>query len=225
MKTNLVIIEDDIGVSSVFKFIAREMGINSESYFSGEEFLQKEEIGRNSFYIVDKNLPGISGIEVIKMIRDSNKLASIFLISGQSNEDDIFVGLMAGADDFIEKPFNIDHLKIKLLNAKNKARFIRNININEGLKFIKGINTVIINGIPASLSPREFTVLSYMNKFLPNVVPKESIQKAMSDNTTSTDVDLLMFNLRKKLARTSLSIKSIRGLGYRFINKNETNFK
>lgn len=215
MKEKIVIIEDNISLNEVLTLISKELTLNAKSYFNAEDFFKTFKLRTNCIYLIDKNLPGISGIEVVKRIRSIDPLSPIFIISAEDRDDDIYTALMAGADDYIVKPFNPEHLRLKLQNAKLKSRSIQKININQGLKFMSQNNIVLINGDPLCLSPNEFITLETIANNEGSVASKDTILQNLGRNVEDSSIDFIIHGLRKKLSETYLGIKNIRGIGYK----------
>jgi DNA-binding response OmpR family regulator len=109
----ILIVEDDIHIQDIFKIIFTSHGYNVECVESGEK-LYKTDLHWPDLIILDKQLPGISGIEACKRLKASAETRAIpvIMISALSGVREVAIG--AGADDYIEKPFTMHTLLAKV---------------------------------------------------------------------------------------------------------------
>src|SRR5690606_15039289 len=107
-------------------------------------------------YLIDWNLPGIKGIDIIRTIRLKDKISPIFMLSAYNKSEQIIEGLKAGADDYLTKPFHYDELLVRVMNAHGKVSSLSDNLINVGLKLIPDANSVLRDGITVNLTAREF---------------------------------------------------------------------
>lgn len=105
----LVIDDDEMSAKFILKSLQFE-GYQIESAASGEEGLAKIENWQPHLILLDIQMPGISGLEVIRSLRAKEHYVSVIFISGNSDVTDVVAGLDAGADDYIRKPFNPQEL-------------------------------------------------------------------------------------------------------------------
>ena len=167
-------------------------------------------------YIIDSNLPGIKGEAVIKMIRVKDKLSPIFIISANTLEKDITEGLASGADDYLPKPLNTDHLIQKVRNSVDKTRLILDNLMNVGIKLIPEANSIIHDGATVNLTSREFTIIDRLLKTKGKISTREELVSEFDDSeVTVRTIDVHVSSLRKKLEKVKLSIETVRGKGYK----------
>jgi len=114
MKKSIVIIEDDENIANAEKLILEEM-FNARIHVvkSGEEGLQFVKKLRPMLVILDLMLPGMSGLEVCRRIREDNQIRNtkVIMVTAKNQPIDELKGIEVGADDYIMKPFEIDELK------------------------------------------------------------------------------------------------------------------
>ncbi len=91
---------------------------------SAEEYTENPLDNFVGVYLIDWNLPGKSGLEIVKEIRAEDKISPIFVISANSQKQDILEGLRCGADDYITKPFSFPELAAKVDNASAKFQVV-----------------------------------------------------------------------------------------------------
>ena len=178
--------------------------------------------------LLDIMLPGIQGLDLCRIIKSdrNTKNIPIILVSALGEEDVIVNGLEAGADDYINKPFSN-----KILLARVKSVLRRKVDQIDGDKK----NNLHISGLSLNLGHREvrvdgkivenLTFTEFQILFLLCSHPGwvftryQMIEKIRGDNYPVTDrsVDFQIVGLRKKLGTAGNLIKTVRGVGYRFM--------
>ncbi len=178
--------------------------------------------------LLDIMLPGIQGLDVCRIIKSDRdtKNIPIILVSALGQEDDIVNGLEAGADDYIAKPFSnrillariksVLRRKVDQVDGDNK----NNLHIS-GLSLKLGQREVKVDGkIVENLTFTEFQILFLLCSHPGWVFTRyQIIEKIRGDNYPVTDrsVDYQIVGLRKKLGTAGNLIKTVRGVGYRFM--------
>lgn len=220
MKKSIVIIEDEKDIVESLKYLLEKNDFEVSSFLSAEEFFSAKSRPEHCVYLVDWNLPGIKGIDIIKTIRLKDKLSPVFMISAYNKADQIIEGLQSGADDYITKPFNYDELLVRVGNAHSKVSNLSDNLINVGLKLIPEAHTVIKDGVTVNLTSREFIIFQHLYKN-PNVAStrEELINQFEKDmEMTARNIDVHIFSLRKKMSKVAIGIETVWGTGYKLVN-------
>lgn len=171
--------------------------------------------------ILDIILPNMNGLEVCREIRRHNVAVSILMLTALGTTDDKIIGLDAGADDYLTKPF-----EFKELLARIRAISRRSTEVNVGEKL--GIadlemdvarKTVTRGGKPINLTAREFALLHYLLRNKGRVVSRVDITEQVwetSFDTGSNVIDVYINFLRKKVDKghSSKLIHTLVGMGY-----------
>ncbi len=161
-------------------------------------------------------LPGLAGSELVKVIRYKDKISPIFIISGQSPDSALQKCLSAGADDFLSKPYNPDHLLLKVLNAQTKLRFMIGSMMEFGVKLVPEAKLVSRDGIKVKLTNREYSIMETLLSLPEEILSREKLIKEMADDEiTARTIDVHVSSLRKKIVKLELEIETCRGKGYR----------
>ena len=217
-KNIVVIIEDEKGIVEVLSHSLGKEGFEVRPYFTAEDFISDRDRPLSCIYLIDWNLPGIQGIEIVKMIRRSDKHSPLFMMSAYIRPEEIIQGLQAGADDYILKPFNKDELLLRLTNAQVKASHMRASMIESGLKILPEAHCIIIDGKIVSFTAREFLIFHYLySKKNKEVNRSEIIALFFKDEKIQNrNIDVHIFSIRKKIAmnKYQLDIVSVWGKGY-----------
>lgn len=220
MKKLAVIIEDDVSVAKQLKKILEMSWFSVEHHPDAEDFLLARKTFKRCLYLIDLNLPGIGGKDMINLVRMNDKLSPIFIISGSVDDKRITEVLKNGADDYILKPFNPDHLLIKLMNSYNKLERIYNDQMSVGIKLIPEADLILREGKALKLTSKEYSILEQLLNDKTKVHHRDELISTIgSREITSRTIDVHISVLRKKLEAIFLEIETVRGQGYRIIVK------
>ena len=213
-------IEDDKNIAPLLKVALSKQGYIVESFNDGESFIERFKEQKPNLILLDMMLPNIQGDEILKKIRedDENDDIQIIIVSANKMVMDKVDGLDLGADDYIEKPFDIMEL-ISRVNSKarrfyKKQRLIRGNFILDSKKheFYKD-NELI------ELTNKEFQIMELLMKRNGEVVSREDIFNHIWGNNgvlESRTIDMHIKSLRSKINDEDGSIiKSVYGIGYK----------
>lgn len=213
-------VEDDKNIAHLLKVALSKQGYIVESFNDGESFIERFKEQKPNLILLDMMLPNIQGDEILKMIRedDENDDIQIIIVSANKMVMDKVDGLDLGADDYIEKPFDIMEL-ISRVNSKarrfyKKQRLIRGNFILDSKKheFYKD-NELI------ELTNKEFQIMELLMKRNGEVVSREDIFNHIWGNNgvlESRTIDMHIKSLRSKINDEDGSIiKSVYGIGYK----------
>nr|WP_321526158.1 response regulator transcription factor [uncultured Cohaesibacter sp.] len=168
--------------------------------------------------LLDINLPGRNGFELLRSIRARNLDTPVLVLSARSEIDDRVVGLDAGADDYMTKPFDFRELiaRCRAL-ARRKSGLARNLFKAGNLTFDWGTKLANVNGQDVELRNKEVQLFELFLTNPDRVLTKEEIADKIYnfDETPSLNaIEQTITRLRKKLDGSPFMIKTIRGLGY-----------
>lgn len=175
--------------------------------------------------IIDLGLPEMDGIEVIKKLRSNDKTFPILILTARSRWQEKVLGLEAGADDYLTKPFQMEELMARvtvlLRRAAGKAD---NILKNGRLSLNTSSQQVTLEGEDLSLTAYEYRLLHYMLMNVGKVLSKFELVDhiyAEDDDRDSNTIEVFIRRLRKKLDPDgSLQpIETLRGRGYRLVEE------
>lgn len=178
--------------------------------------------------ILDLGLPDFDGLEVCRRIRSAGRDVPVLMLTARTDEADFVVGLDAGADDYVAKPFRIAELLARA-RALQRRRVPALMHI-AGVKVETGSRRVEVEGVEVTLSNKEFELLRVMMSRAGQVVTREEILAEVWNDPsmkTSKTLDMHMSWLRRKLAGTEPGaggsahlaeqrISTVRGIGFRF---------
>jgi two-component system OmpR family response regulator/two-component system response regulator QseB len=166
--------------------------------------------------VLDINLPGCSGLDVLKELRARKDATPVLLLTARDTVDDRVKGLDAGADDYVVKPFELNEVCARL-RALERRRFGQSSPLIEyaGVVIDPAAHSVTLDGEPVDLSKREFLLLKMLLEQPGHVFSKGQIEQSLyawDNEIESNAIEVHIHHLRKKLG-TEL-IRTRRGLGY-----------
>ncbi|WP_289005724.1 response regulator transcription factor [Parabacteroides sp.] len=222
---NLLIIEDEVDLlESVRDFLLSE-AFTVECVTSFQTAEEKIEMYDYDCVVVDINLPGGSGLDIIRTLKSKNKDAGIIVISARNSLDDKLTGLDIGADDYLTKPFHLSELNARIKSIIRR-RGLKGTNIRRFNELTIEFDNrrLHVNGLEVVLTRKEYDLLLYFIMNEDKVLSKEDIAEHLWGDNMSLSADSFSFiynhikNLRKKLMDNGSGdyIKSVYGIGYKF---------
>ncbi len=223
----ILFIEDEKGLlQSMVEYFTDE-GYLCESAEGYMEASDKAWTYEYDLIVLDIMLPGGSGLDILKEVKQSHPKTGIIIISAKDSLDDKLSGLDLGADDYITKPFHLAELnsRIKALERRIYYDGNKDIVFNE-YEIDPENHRVKINGEDLNLTKKEFELLLFFVGNVRRVVSKEAIAEHLwGDSSDLLDnIDFIythIRNIRKKIAEKGGNdyIKTIYGFGYKFTDK------
>jgi len=216
---NICLIEDERDIVIALTNFLTAQKYNVVSYNSAEDFYATKTEQFNGLYLIDWNLPGETGVDMIKKVRRNDKISPIFILTAYSHSGDIITGLRAGADDYITKPYNLDELLQRIDNAHNKLVIIKEKIDNEDFKLIPEASAFVKDGKTINLTQREFIIFSKLHELSGEPATREELIESFKNNEKMTvrNIDVHIFSLRKKIKPAELFIETVWGKGYKLI--------
>lgn len=215
--TQVVIIGDGAEVSYEIMPALERTGFRVRNFISAEHYFNSSFRPINIIYIVDSNLSGISGNDVIRTIRHNDKLSIIILLLSCNDPDCIVSGFKYGADCYVIKPLNMEEIVERAKSAHVKLNFMRkNIKTHE-LSLLPETFSVVNNGLTVDLTSREFVLFRCLFKHMGTVCTREQlVQEFKSEKGMAIrNIDVHIFTLRKKLLPIGVAVDTVWKIGYR----------
>ena len=212
-------IEDDKNISHLINVALTKQGYVVESFYDGESFLKRFNGQKPNLILLDMMLPNIQGDEILKAIRDNdeNDDIQIIIVSANRMVMDKVDGLDLGADDYIEKPFDILELMSRV-NSKARRFFKKQRIVRGNLILDIKKHEFYKDNVLIELTNKEFEVIELLMKKNGEVVSREELFNHIwgNDVLESRTIDMHIKSLRQKINDTDGSvIKSVYGIGYK----------
>lgn len=220
----ILIVEDELELKNSIEHFLKDAGYIVESVGDYHQAMDKIFVYKYDCIVLDINLPGGSGLKILKELKEEGLASSVIIISANSTIDDKLEGLQLGADDYLTKPFHLSEL-----NARIKAILRRNIGKGDAILKANEIalnpdsKTVKVNDKTIDLTKKEFLLLEFFIINKNRVLSKESISEHLwgdyMDQSDSFDfIYSHLKNLRRKLVSAGAEdyVKTVYGTGYIF---------
>lgn len=166
--------------------------------------------------VLDINLPGRSGLQLLKGLRGSGSMLPVLLLTACDTVADRVAGLDSGADDYLVKPFDLDELlaRLRALLRRRSGRATPQLQHGDLVVDPAG-HSVTLAGTPVEISPREFAVLQLLLENRGKVLSRSRLEEGLyswQSEVESNAVEVYVHHLRKKLGQSM--IRTVRGVGY-----------
>jgi DNA-binding response OmpR family regulator len=219
----ILIVEDELTLNQSLVEFLTAAGYLCESVFNYKDALQKIEYYTYDCIVLDIMLPGGSGLEILKFLKQDKKVDGVIIISAKGALEDKIEGLQLGADDYLIKPFHQSELSVRIAAIIRRKNFNGQTTITAGDIQIDTIGkTVLVNGKPVDLTQKEFQLLLFLMINRNRILSKNAIAQHLwgDDMDFPANYDFIyshIKNLRKKLvgAGSEDYIKSMYGEGYK----------
>jgi DNA-binding response OmpR family regulator len=218
--TALLLAEDDAAVSQPLARALRREGYDVEVRANGAEVLERVGRGGIDVLILDLGLPAMDGLEVCRRLRKDGQRLPILVLTARGEEVDTVVGLDAGADDYLTKPFRLAELSARLRALLRRG----DVSTGEtsGVRIDAGSRRAWVGDTELSLTSKEFDLLRTLVENAGRVVPRDQLMTEVWGpkwwGSTKT-LDMHVSWLRRKLGDDPAKprfISTVRGVGFRF---------
>ncbi len=232
MAERIYITEDDDSIRELVTVALSAYSYEVESFVSAEDCLAATEKQVPDIFLFDIMLPGMDGVQAVKILRENEqtKNTPILMLTAKSAEIDKVFGLENGADDYLTKPFGIMELAARIKALLRRSGRSTSDSVSDkitagGIMVNTSLREVSRDGRPIELTLKEYELLLYLLKNRARVVSREELLTKVwgIDFVGETrTLDMHIGTLRKKLsddAENAHLIKTVRGVGYRFIGE------
>jgi len=224
-----LLVEDEIAIRDSVEAYLHAEGYLVRSVGDGRAAVDAFSNGNFQLVILDLMLPGITGEEVIRFIRDRSNVP-VIMLTAKTSVDNRIDGLELGADDYVPKPFSPRELMARvralIRRSRNSTEPQRDVLEFDGLIIDVPTHQVSVDGHDVKLTQSEFDLLLTLARFPGRVYQRmELIEKAFGYDYEGYErtVDSHMKNLRAKLGDNSAEPRwlfTVHGIGYRFMKPN-----
>lgn len=225
-KDLVLIVDDDEAVQSVLYKVISSNGIDAQVVSSGEEALEVTRRYHFDLILLDVNMRGIDGFEVVQALRKRGVKTPIIIVSGRKEDYDTLYGLDIGADDYITKPFNpiVLGAKVKAMIRRNRGHSADSGNVITAGPFRYDTHTLRLykNGQEIVLSSKENAMMKLFLDNINRIFSRRMIYEMVWGETIVDENAIMVYinRLRQKIEDDPSKpqyIQTVRGLGYRFV--------
>lgn len=220
----IFVVEDETAIRRFIKINLERQGFEVLDVESGEEGLDAFADFNPDIALLDVMLPGISGLEVAKRIRELDNNVGIIMLTAKSQDVDKILGLESGADDYMTKPFNPTEL---ILRIKSLARRVETKDVPDTLeddvfKLDQNTRQFFKNGIYVELTPTEFAIMDLFMRNPHKAFSRDELLDLIWGRDFVGDSKIIDVNIRRIRSKIEDDasepqyINTVWGLGYRY---------
>jgi two-component system response regulator CpxR len=223
----VLLIDDDVELCELVSEYLGGEGFEVEVAHNGKDGLARAQESRHDLVILDVMLPGLTGFEVLRRLRETSPIP-VLMLTARGEDVDRIVGLEMGADDYLAKPFNPRELaaRMRAVLRRSKAAPATGDRIAvDDVVVDLGTRAVTVADEEIALTGVEFSLLESLVRSAGNVVSRDELSRAALFRRASAfdrSLDVHISNLRRKLGPGEGGgerIKTIRGTGYQYVRR------
>lgn len=217
----VLVVEDEIKIARVIAETLRRENHAVDVAHDGEEGFLMAESEPYAILILDRMLPGMNGIEIIKKLRANNKNMPILMLTALGTVEDKTTGLDSGADDYLVKPFSLDELSARVRALLRRPQESKKDTLEiDNLVLDRQQKSVTRDGKTIDLTAKEYALLEYMMQYPGQTLSKDTLISNVWDfnaDILPNNVEAYIKNLRRKIDKPFKKplIQTIRGFGYK----------
>lgn len=221
--TEVLLAEDDEAIAAPLSRALGREGYTVTVEQTGPAALQRALDGNYDLLILDLGLPGMDGLEVCRQVRANSSELAVLMLTARTDEVDFVVGLDAGADDYVGKPFRLAELmaRVRALLRRRGPGEDTPIQVG-GIRLEPAARRVLVNGTEIALANKEYELLKVLLDHAGQVVSRETILREVwgdAELRGSKTLDMHMSWLRRKIGDegsvAERRIATVRGVGFR----------
>lgn len=218
--TRILVAEDDLEIAGPLVRTLQAEGYSVALVSDGLSALEKAKSTKPDLIVLDLGLPNMDGLDVCRSLRAQKLDMPILILTARTSELDLVVGLDAGADDYIMKPFRSSELlaRLRALVRRVEGHDVKEL-IGNGILLNTEARTCNCNEIEVSLTSTEYQLLELLMRNSGRVVSRQQILRDVWNTEWSgstKNLDMHVSALRRKLEEEGENISTVRGLGFRF---------
>lgn len=199
----LLVIEDEAVLCAAIAEGLRLDGYEVDTCQDGLEALELCQVETYDLVLLDLNLPGMDGMEVLRRLREEDDETSVLILSARGQIQDKVEGLDAGANDYLTKPFHFEELEARVRSLTRRKFVQKDVCLRCGpLSFDTKAREASVHGTPLSLTRKEAGLLEYLLLNQGRVISQEEMMEHLWDgsvNSFSNSIRVHVSSLRKKL--------------------------
>jgi len=217
--SRVLVAEDDPDISEPLVRALRREGYDVTLVTTGPAALTGALTGQADLLLLDLGLPGMDGLEVCRSLRGRGSSLPVLVLTARTDEADLVVGLDAGADDYVGKPFRVAELL-----ARVRAQLRRSSGSDGELLAVGGIALAVpsrrveVDAVEVPLTPKEYEVLLMLMRRVGTVVGRDELMREVWRTEwlgATKTLDMHVSTLRRKLGDAGSLITTVRGVGFR----------
>ncbi len=217
----VLVIEDDNSLSRMIKDWLTIEHHNIETVADGKQGLEKLQYYQYDLVIMDWQLPGMEGVEILREFRKGGGITPVLMLTGKNTIVDKEAGLDSGADDYLTKPFHMKELSARIRALLRRPQVMVGNTLTVGKFSLDPSNHVVTrDGVELKLLPKEFALLEFLMRHPNQVFSADALLNRVWASESDATIDALtscIKRLRKKIDAEGESspIRTVHGVGYK----------
>lgn len=228
---SILLVEDEQDIADLIKVDLEELALKVEHSLTGERALTLALVNHYDVIILDVMLPGISGLDVCRQVREQKPEQAILMVTSRGSEIDRVLGLELGADDYMTKPFSVRELQARVKSLLRRAHLLRNAQqtpVPEKCLTIGNLqidhlsHRTTLAGKELELTSTEYDLLLYLASHPEQVFSRSQLLSSVwgyhhsgYEHTVNSHINRLRNKVEKDATHPSI-IQTVWGVGYRF---------
>ena len=220
----ILIVEDEKQLCEALVELLKRNNISAEAVHTGSDGLAYAQSNIYDVIILDIMLPEMSGLEILRRLRDEKNPVPVLLLTARAEAEDKIKGLDCGADDYLTKPFIAGELlaRIRAL-TRRKGEFVGDIITIGNISLNKNTHEISSGTRSVKLGLKEYETLELLMSNTGQIIPKERFFEKIwgfDSDVEYNNIEVYISFLRRKLSAldADIQIKAVRGLGYKLEN-------
>lgn len=233
MADKVLVVEDDLDIADLIRVNLVELGIEIEHQGDGNVALQCALENNYALLILDVMLPGISGLDICRQVRDKKPEQAIIMLTAKNSETDRVLGLELGADDYMTKPFSVRELQARVRSQLRKVHVMQQANVGQeqvdekplvigSLSINQKNHQVMFEGKELDLTATEFELLFHLASHPNQVFSRSQLLESVwgyhhsgYEHTVNSHINRLRAKIEND-ATTPKIVQTVWGVGYKF---------
>jgi two-component system response regulator RegX3 len=226
VSSRILVVEDEPALADAVGYSLRADGHHVETVGTGEDAIAAAQDRPFDLLVLDLMLPGVSGIEVCRQLR-ADSAVPILMLTARDSEVDRVLGLEAGADDYVTKPFSMNELLARVRSILRRreldSRALGSVREAGNLRLDLERYEATVDGEPVQLTPSELKLVALLARELGRVYSRREIMQHLWESEYIGDAraaDLHVSNIRRKIERDPERperLLTVRGAGYKLV--------
>ncbi|WP_092950343.1 response regulator transcription factor [Paracidovorax konjaci] len=224
-RMQLLLVEDDPAMQATLQRSLARRGMEVTALGDGRAALAQWTSRPPDAVVLDLTLPGLDGLQVLQQARAQGLRTPVLLLTARGTVGDRVLGLNAGADDYLPKPFDLDELEARLRALVRRLGDLPETRPAAGsgavvlgaIRYEKDSGAIYLGNEVMELTPRELALMHALLAQPGHAVAKERLYELVFPGQLDVQyeaIEVVVYRLRKKLAGTGLTLMTLRGLGY-----------
>jgi DNA-binding response OmpR family regulator len=213
----VLLLEDDQKLASFLFRVLSEEGLVADSCTRGQDAIAQASGGPYDLFVLDWMVPETDGLAVCRELRRNGTVAPILMLTARGETRERVLGLEAGADDYMVKPFEVDEFVARVRALLRRTRGFGALRCGD-LEIDRLTRQATMAGVALGLTHREYALLLHLLQCPERIVKRSDLLAkvwGMQFDPGSNLVDVHVSRLRDKLGDRAWMVETVRGIGYR----------